>query len=124
MQHRCDNHFLPARKKCSNNCRFKCSSKGFMFLKKKKTKHNNKATECIRFLREKKKRVYLLWKNGHATQKTFKDIVRSCRNKIKKVNARLKLNLATSVTCNKKDFFKCINNKTGPRKTSMLYWKG
>lgn len=47
-----------------------------------------------------------------------KGIGRLCRNRIRKA----KLNVATSVRYKKKDFYKCIYNKTWPKKTSILYW--
>ncbi|KAJ7413047.1 hypothetical protein BTVI_44296 [Pitangus sulphuratus] len=61
-------------------------------------------------LRE-KRRVYDLWKKGQAIQKEYKDVVRSCRDKIRKAKAQLELNLATSLRDNKKCFYKYINNK-------------
>lgn len=43
------------------------------------------------------KRVYHLWKKGQAAREVLKDIVRSCRKKIKEVKAQLEVNLSTSV---------------------------
>uniref|UniRef100_A0A8B9BE17 Reverse transcriptase domain-containing protein n=1 Tax=Anser brachyrhynchus TaxID=132585 RepID=A0A8B9BE17_9AVES len=59
----------------------------------------------------KKKRVYDLWKRGQATQKDYKDVVRKCRDKIRKAKAHLELNLATAVKDNRKCFYKYINTK-------------
>ena len=59
----------------------------------------------------KKKRVYDLWKRGQATQKDYKDVVRMCRDKIRKAKAHLELNLATAVKDNRKCFYKYINKK-------------
>ncbi|GAB0204509.1 mitochondrial enolase superfamily member 1 [Grus japonensis] len=61
-------------------------------------------------LRE-KRRVYHSWKKGQATHEEYKDLVRSCRDKIRKAKAQLEFNLATVVRDNKKCFYKYINNK-------------
>ncbi|XP_071886556.1 uncharacterized protein [Anas platyrhynchos] len=58
-----------------------------------------------------KKRVYNLWKRGQATREDYKDVVRLCRDKIRKAKAHLELNLATAVKENKKSFYKYINTK-------------
>ncbi|GAB0187132.1 mitochondrial enolase superfamily member 1 [Grus japonensis] len=58
-----------------------------------------------------KKRVYDLWKKGQATQENYKDVVRLCREKIRRAKAQLELNLATVVRDNKKCFYKYISNK-------------
>ena len=56
-------------------------------------------------LRE-KKRIYLLWKKGWVTQKEYKEVVKMCREKIRKAKAQLELNLATGVKRNRKIFNK------------------
>ncbi|KAK4815488.1 LOW QUALITY PROTEIN: hypothetical protein QYF61_003024 [Mycteria americana] len=56
----------------------------------------------------KTKRVYDLWKKGQATQKDYKDVVRLCREKIKRPKARLELNLATATI---KPIYNYISNK-------------
>ncbi|KFO59554.1 hypothetical protein N302_13641, partial [Corvus brachyrhynchos] len=58
-----------------------------------------------------KKLIYDLWKKGQATQEEYKDVVRSCREGIRKAKAQLEFNLATVIKENKKYFYKCINNK-------------
>ena len=64
------------------------------------------------FLRlQEKKRIYLLWKKGWATQKEYKEVVKMCREKIRKAKAQLELNLATGVKRNKKLFYKYINSE-------------
>ncbi|GAB0179390.1 mitochondrial enolase superfamily member 1 [Grus japonensis] len=55
----------------------------------------------------KKGRVYGLWKKMQATQEDYKDVMRLCREKIRRAKAQLELNLATAVKDNKK----CISNK-------------
>ena len=59
----------------------------------------------------KKRRVYDLWKKGQATQEDYKDVVRLCREKVRRAKAQLVLNLATAVKNNKKGFYKYISNK-------------
>uniref|UniRef100_A0A8C3LJD3 Reverse transcriptase domain-containing protein n=1 Tax=Chrysolophus pictus TaxID=9089 RepID=A0A8C3LJD3_CHRPC len=61
-------------------------------------------------LRE-KKRIYLLWKKGRATQKEYREVVKMCREKIRKAKAQLELNLAAGIKRNKKPFYKYINGK-------------
>ena len=58
-------------------------------------------SELFLKLRE-KKRIYVLWKKEWATQKEYKDVVKMCREKIRKVKAQLELNLAAGVKRNKK----------------------
>ncbi|KAK4828902.1 hypothetical protein QYF61_001460 [Mycteria americana] len=59
----------------------------------------------------KRRRVYHFWKKGQATQEEYRDLVKSCRERIRKTKAQLELNLATVVRDNKKCFYKYINNK-------------
>ncbi|KAK4824953.1 hypothetical protein QYF61_021641 [Mycteria americana] len=61
-------------------------------------------------LRE-KRRIYDLWKKGQATQELYKDVMRFCREKIRRAKAQLELNLATAVKDNKKCFYKYISNE-------------
>lgn len=65
----------------------------------------------------KKPRVHHLWKEGQAAQEVSKDVVRSCRKKIKEAKAQLEVNLAPSVKSNKKCFYTLLA-KGGARKTS------
>ena len=68
------------------------------------------------FLRlQEKKRIYLLWKEGRATRKEYKEVVKMCREKIRKAKAQLELNLAAGVKGNKKLFYKYINSKRRTR---------
>jgi len=52
----------------------------------------------------KNRRVYVLWKNGQSTQEDYKDIMRLCREKVRRAKAQLELSLATAVKDNKKMF--------------------
>jgi len=57
------------------------------------------------FLRlQEKKRIYLLWKKGQATQKEYKEVVKMCREKIRQAKAQIELSLAAGVKRNKKLF--------------------
>ena len=60
---------------------------------------------------EKEKGVYDLWKKGQATQEDYKDVVRLCREKMRRAKAQLEFNLATAVQDNKKCFYKYVSNK-------------
>ena len=40
---------------------------------------------------QEKKRIYLLWKKGRVTQKEYKEVVKMCREKIRKAEAQLEL---------------------------------
>ena len=59
----------------------------------------------------KKKRVYVLWKKGQATQGDYKEVAKVCREEVRKAKAQLELRLATAVKENKKCFHKYINSK-------------
>ncbi|KAK4816398.1 hypothetical protein QYF61_016715 [Mycteria americana] len=59
----------------------------------------------------KKRRVYHFWKKGQETQEEYRDLIKSCREKIRNAKAQLELNLATVVRDSKKRFYKYINNK-------------
>ena len=75
------------------------------------------------FLRlQEKKRIYLLWKKGRATQKEYKEVVKMCREKIRKAKAQLELNLAAGVKGNKKLFTSISTVRGGPGRISILYW--
>ncbi|KAF1449307.1 hypothetical protein FQV21_0007288, partial [Spheniscus demersus] len=72
--------------------------------------------ELLQGLR-KKGRVYRLWKKGQATQGEYRDLVRSCREEMRKAKAQLELNLAAVVKDNKKSFYKYINDKKRAKET-------
>ncbi|KAF1435562.1 hypothetical protein FQV21_0002216, partial [Spheniscus demersus] len=65
----------------------------------------------------KKRRVYCLWKKGQATQGEYRDLVRSCREEMRKAKAQLERNLASVVKDNKKSFYKYINDKKRAKET-------
>ncbi|PKU48587.1 rna-directed dna polymerase from mobile element jockey-like [Limosa lapponica baueri] len=58
-----------------------------------------------------KRRVYNLWKRGQASHEDYKEVVKLCREKIRRAKEQLELNLATAVKDNKKCFYELINNK-------------
>ncbi|KAF1472525.1 hypothetical protein FQV18_0001444, partial [Eudyptula minor novaehollandiae] len=72
--------------------------------------------ELLQGLR-KKRRVYRLWKKGQATQGEYRDLVRSCREEMRKAKAQLEHNLAAVVKDNKKSFYKYINDKKRAKET-------
>ena len=49
-----------------------------------------------------KKEVYGMWKKGQATWEEYRDVVRSCREVMRKAKVHLELNLAREVKGNKK----------------------
>ncbi|KAM9590842.1 uncharacterized protein ACIBXB_005891 [Morphnus guianensis] len=57
---------------------------------------------------KKKRRVYHLWKKGRVTWEEYRDLVRSCREEIRKAKAQLELNLAAIVRENKNCFYKYV----------------
>ena len=61
-----------------------------------------------------KRKVYGMWKEGQTTWEEYRNIVRVCRQAVRKAEAHLELNLARDVKDNKKGFFKYIssNQKT------------
>ncbi|KAF1451556.1 putative RNA-directed DNA polymerase from transposon X-element, partial [Spheniscus demersus] len=65
----------------------------------------------------KKRRVYHLWKKGQATQEGYRDLVRSCREEMRKAKAHLERSLAAVVKDNKKSFYKYINDKKRAKET-------
>ncbi|KAF1454703.1 putative RNA-directed DNA polymerase from transposon X-element, partial [Spheniscus demersus] len=73
--------------------------------------------ELLVELKRKKKRVYRLWKKGQVTQEEYRDLVRSCREEMRKAKARLERNLAAVVKDNKKSFYKYINDKKRAKET-------
>jgi len=52
-----------------------------------------------------------MWKEGQATRKQYRNVVRACREATRKAKAHLELNLARAVKDNKKSFFKYISSK-------------
>jgi len=58
-----------------------------------------------------KRKVYRMWKEGQATWEEYRNVVRACREAMRKAKVHLELNLARDVKDNKKGFFKYINSK-------------
>ena len=69
-----------------------------------------------------KRRVYDLWKKGQATQEDYRDVVRLCREKIRRVKAQLELNVGTAVKDNKNVSINTLATKGELRRISILYW--
>ncbi|PKU32960.1 hypothetical protein llap_16734 [Limosa lapponica baueri] len=62
-----------------------------------------------------KKEVYRMCKKGLATWEEYRNVVRVCRDAMRKAKAHLELNLARDVKDNKKSFFKYISSKRKTR---------
>ncbi|GAB0208111.1 mitochondrial enolase superfamily member 1 [Grus japonensis] len=62
-----------------------------------------------------KKEAYRMWKKGKATWEEYRDVVRECRDAMRKAKAHLELNVARDVKDNKKGFFKYISSKRKTR---------
>jgi len=56
------------------------------------------------------------------TQEKYRDLIRLCREEIRKTEAQLELRLATIVRDIKKCFYKYTNNKKDLRIVSIPYW--
>lgn len=69
----------------------------------------------------KQQSVQLLWKKGQATQEDYKDVMRLIREKTRKVEVQLEVNVAIGMKVKNKCFSKIINNKKRPRRFSILY---
>ncbi|GAB0209507.1 mitochondrial enolase superfamily member 1 [Grus japonensis] len=67
-----------------------------------------------------KKEVYRMWKKGVATWEEYRNVVRECRDAMRKAKAHLELKLAGDVKDNKKDFFKYISSKRKSRENVGL----
>lgn len=58
-----------------------------------------------------KRRVYGIWKKGQAAQENYKDVIKLCKEKIKRAKAQLEFNLATVVQDNKNVFINTITKE-------------
>ena len=58
-----------------------------------------------------KEKVYRMWKEEQVTWEEYENVVRECRDAMRKAKVHLKLNLARDVKDNKKGFFKYIDSK-------------
>jgi len=70
--------------------------------------------ELLGELRRKRK-VYGRWKEGQATWKEYRKVVRACRVAKRKAKVHLEFNLARDVKNNKKGFFNYISSKRKAR---------
>jgi len=77
-------------------------------LRKKSRKGGRRPTwmnkELLAELRWKRK-DHEMWKEGQATWEEYRNVVRACRDAMRKAKAHLELNLARDVKDNKKSFF-------------------
>jgi len=58
-----------------------------------------------------KRNVYGMWKEGQATWEGYRNVVRACRDAMRKAKVHLGLNLTRDVKKNKKGFFNYISSK-------------
>ena len=84
-------------------------------LSRKMSRRGRRPVWMNRELFLRKKRIYLLWKKGRAAQKEYREVVKMCREKIRKTKAQFELNLTAGVKRNKKLFYKYINSKRRTR---------
>jgi len=54
-----------------------------------------------------------MWKEGQATWEEYRNVVRACRDAMRKAQFHLELNLARDVKDNKKGFFNYISSRLG-----------
>ncbi|KAK4828306.1 hypothetical protein QYF61_025318 [Mycteria americana] len=71
---------------------------------------------------KKKRRDSDLWKKSKGTQEDYNDVMRLCREKIRRAKAQLEINLATAVKDNKKCFYKYISNKRRAKDNIQPFW--
>jgi len=67
-----------------------------------------------------KKKVHGMWKEGQVTWEEYKNVVKACREAMRKTKACLEINLARDVKDNKKGFFKYISSKWKTRENVGL----
>ncbi|KGL78095.1 hypothetical protein N309_02912, partial [Tinamus guttatus] len=72
----------------------------------------------------KKKSTYIMWKKGQATWEEYRNIVRECRDAMRKAKARLELELVRDVRGNRKGFYKYISSKRKTRENDSLLLNG
>jgi len=58
-----------------------------------------------------KTKVYRMWKQRQATWEEYRNIVRACREAMRKAKVHLELNMVRDGKDNKKGFFKYISSK-------------
>jgi len=69
---------------------------------------------------KRKTQVYGMWKEEQATWEEYRNIVRGCREAMRKAKAHLEFNLARDVKDNMKGFFKYISSKRMTRENVGL----
>jgi len=58
-----------------------------------------------------KRNVYGMWKEGQATWEEYRNVIKACRDAMRKAKDHLELYLAGDVKDNKKGFFKFVSSK-------------
>jgi len=56
------------------------------------------------------------------TQEAYRDLIRSCREEMRKAKAQLELRVATVEGATKNVFTNTLTTKRGPRSVSIHYW--
>jgi len=62
-----------------------------------------------------KRKIYGMWKEGQATWEECRNVVRACRDAMRKAKAHLELKLARDIKDNKRSFFKYVGSKQRTR---------
>jgi len=62
-----------------------------------------------------KRKIHGMWKEGQPTWEEYRNVVRACRDAMRKPKAHLELKLARDVKNNKKGFFNYISSKREAR---------
>ena len=55
--------------------------------------------------------MYKLWKQGRVTWEEYRDVVQTCRRRIRKAKVQVELNLVKDVKNNRKTFYRYIGQK-------------
>ena len=61
------------------------------------------------------RKVYGMWKERQATWEEYRNVVRACRDAMRKAKVRLELNLTRDVKDNKRGFLKYVSSKRKTR---------
>ena len=70
----------------------------------------------------KKRRAYYLCKKRQMTQEAYRDLIRSCREEMRKAKAQLELRVATVEGATKNVFTNTLTTKRGPERLFIPYW--
>ena len=71
-----------------------------------------------------KREVYRKWKQGCVGWEEYRAVVHVCRDRIRKANAQVELNLARDVKDNKKGFYRYIGRRRQAKQSVPPLMKG